>query len=276
MIELVDRRVLGAIELFNAATLVRIAEPLSVRSEELSIRRNRLGLYVIHAAQGLTAHTLAFSRPPDEPAVESATYQVDVDDPEHRFLSRRAQVKLPRKPAGIDDPGSVLVPIRIAMSPAGPAPVLPTWAIARIRVQVAGGNQAEPPGLANVLVRLTPEAGAREQTTLTDPLGEALVIVTGVAPVLPAGAPDPGADPDAVPPVLTQTFAASLELVLDAAVVRPSSTNPLDARLLPRADPDAIARRRTEGNSDVRVINPPAVQLAAGKTERLAIDVVWP
>jgi hypothetical protein len=276
MIEHLDRRVLGAIEFVDSATMTRIETPLRVRADKLAIRRNRVALYVVHQAAGLDAHTASFAQPPAAPALESITYQIEVEDPGQRFVARLAEIKLPRKQATLTDPQSLLVPIQVPLSPASGAPLLATWAALRVRVQVAAPGTAEKTGLANVLVRLSVPAPARTQITLTDALGEALVIVSGIAPVLPAGPPAPDAPPDAIPAVLTTTFAASLEVLLDTAVVHPSPADLLAPRVLPRADPDAILRRHGAADPAVTARNPEAVELSSGKIERRVIDLAWP
>ena len=143
-------------------------------------------------------------------------------------------------------------------------------------MQIAAPGDAEKTGLANVLVRVTVPAPARTQITLTDALGEAVAIVTGIAPVLPAGPPAPDAPLDAVPAVLTTTFTASIELLLDSAVVRPSPADAQAARALPRADPDAILRRHEEQNPEVKAPPAQAVDLSSAAIVRRVIDVAWP
>lgn len=276
MIENLDRRALGAIEFINSATITRIETPLRVRGDRLAIRRNPVGLYVIHQAGGLEAHTSSFEQPPAAPALESITYQIEVEDPEQRFVGRLAEIKLPRKHATGADPKSLLVPVQVPLSPASGAPLLATWAVLRLRVQTAAPGGGEKTGLANVLVRVTAPAPARTQVTLTDTLGEALVIVSGIGPVLPAGPPDPDAPPDAVPAVLTTTFSASLELLLDSALVRPSPAHVPAARAVPRADPDLILRRHDEDNPEVEARAAQNVELSSGKIVRRVIDVAWP
>jgi hypothetical protein len=270
MRERLERRVLGAIEFVDAVTGARIAGPLRVSAGRLKLVLNRSALYVVREAPGLEPHTFAFEKPPAEPALESLSFTLTVEDPVGRYLSRSALIKLPRKDAAQSDAKSVLRPVAVSLFPGAALPARGAWAVLRLRVQVADGQV----GIANALVTATPQvAGATPVSAMTDAHGEALLAVPGISPVLPtAGGGAPPGPPGPPQPVLTREFGAALRIVLDRDVVRREDA----PRPWPAPNPDEIERRRAAAEPRVLTVNPPAVQLTAGSSRRKVVDVALP
>lgn len=256
--ERVERRVLGAIEFADALSGLRVREPLVVKAPAMRLVFNASSLYVIREADGLAAHTEAFREPPATPAFQSQSFALQVSDPAGRYQARTAQVRLPRRDAPAADEGSLLRPVRIALYPSMARPVDPVWATLRVLVRVSGTRV----GVANALLRLTPAlAGAEASHAVTDGNGEAVLAVAGVQPVIPVGS---GTGPN---PVFTRNFSAALVVALDPDVVRRGDGAPP----LPVPDPDLMLSRF--GLAEVRKVNPPAVQMSAGISQRVEVEV---
>ena len=261
MSELVDRRVLGAVEFIDAVTATRMRGRLRVApvDKRVSITPNASALYVIRSAPGLEHHLQEFEQPPATPALESLSFDISVSDPAHRYLPRTTRIKLPRKHAPKSDAKSVLNPIVVRMYPAGAADVGTNWAVLRARVQMDDGSER---GLGNALVIVTPQlAGFAAVTAMTDECGEALIAVAGVARALP------GVGGGAV---LTREFACDVEVVLDRRVVV------IEGEPAALADPEKIAADRQAGDPAVVVRAQPPISLSAGKSVHATVAVTWP
>ncbi len=268
MNELVERRVLGAIEFVSAVTGARILEPLKVDIDGVTPARNGRGLYVLRQARGLEQHTTSFQEAPDSPPEATVLLELKVEDPQRHFLPRVAEVRLPRSRAAAGDPGAALTPITIKLFPAAAAPTGANWALLRARVRIPG---TEDIGLVNALLRVAPQLpGANPVLAMTDARGEALVAVPGVPPVLPAAGGGGGGGGGGA--VLTSDFPAAIEVVLDEEVVRLANATPP----VPRPNPDTIETRLASSESGVSSVNAPAANLSAGKTVRMVIEAAWP
>jgi len=97
-VELVDRRVLGAVRYVDATTGVPIRRPLDVDGAGVRALRNLRGLYVLCEAPELARYADSFPSPPLNPAPESLLVTMTVSDPGGRFLPRRHTLLLPRDP----------------------------------------------------------------------------------------------------------------------------------------------------------------------------------
>lgn len=265
MIELLDHRVLGAIEFVDAVTAARVRGPLRIDpvGTHARIEANRSSLYVIHGAPGLESHAGTFSRMPATPAAESLDLAVAVSDPSRRYLPRMTHIKLPRKDAPASDPQSVLNPIVVPLYPASSASVGQHWAVLRVRVQTDDGTAR---GLRNALIVLSPNLdGIEPALAMTGPHGEALAAIAGVAPILPSSGGDA---------VLTREFTCDVEVVLDRRVVRVEAESSMEVDVLP--DPQAIAEDRAASHPDIVVRPQPLVSLSAGKSVSLTLEMAWP
>jgi hypothetical protein len=258
VLERVDYRCLGAIEFVDAITGARVRDPLQLRSDRMQLRANGAALYVIRRAEGLDDHLESFEAMPSLPAFEGAgEFELEVADPQGRYLARRASIALPRKDAALADPDSVLNPVKVLLYPGGARPVEAAWAVLRASVRVIDGDRRI--GLANAWLTLTPGlAGVPPRSALTDAQGEALLAVPGVAPIRPD---NNGA--------LTRSFAASLRVVLhEDAIHRADAATPA-----PVADPDQIETDIVERPSAVQILNPPVAALAPGELQRVMVEV---
>jgi hypothetical protein len=258
--EHIDHRYLGAIEFVDAITGARIRDPLKLRSDRLDLRANRLALYVIHWAQGLEDHLDAFEAMPKIPVFEGAgEFELEVADTQQRYLARRARIKLPRKEAPPGDAASVLRPLKVPLYPSGARPVERSWAVLRASVCVVEGDRRV--GVANAWLTLTTSlSGVAPATALTDAHGEALLAVTGVAPVRPA---------QDVNGALTRSFPVTLRVVLHEDMVHRA-----DAKTRrPMADPDRIEEDLVARPAAVKVLTPPVAALAPGEFQRVMVEV---
>ncbi len=265
MIELVERRVFGALEFVHAVTGSPVSGDLRITAPGLRLLRNTSGLYVIREVEGFDAYTRTFDTPPVLPR---QPFTLTVDDPLRRFLPRSVTLDLPRllpqPPADLPDEDNALKPVQVRLWPAAGLPVQAGWAVLRVKVAVQGIDPEM--GLANVLIEASPQvAGAALQHALTDRHGEALLIVNDVAPILP----------DAGPVGLTTEFIAALTLVLDTDVVRPANAAAPDSAF-PIANPETILDRRSAAAPGVRVVAGGEPVLSAGFGRRHVEKVTWP
>lgn len=259
MLETVDRRVFGALEPVDELSGDRIALPLQLSAPGLGLMRNRRGLWVIRELPGQDAYTRSFDDPPPRPA--RSDFRVEVQDPSGRYLPRAVTLALPRwlpgpagEPAAADDARR---PVPLPLYPAAAAVLRPGWSALRLRLHRDG----EPAiGLANVLVEATPPAalGLPLRRTLTDRHGEALLVLPGVPPLMPAGGG------------LTADFEVALAFVLDATLVARS-----DAADFAIPDPDQVLRRLAAGAAGVERRAGPSVTLTAGRSRRHVQPVPW-
>jgi hypothetical protein len=260
VLERIDYRCLGAVEFVDAITGARVRDRLRLRSQHMQLRANGSALYVIRRAEGLDDHLDSFEAMPAVPAFEGAgEFELEVADPQGRYLARRARIALPRKDAAPVDPASVLNPVKVLLYPGGARPVEAAWAVLRASVRLIAGDRRI--GLANAWLTLTPAlAGVPPRSALTDAQGEALLAVPGVAPIRPA--PDNNG-------ALTRSFAASLRVVLHEDVIHRADA----AAPAPVADPDQIETDIVERPSAVQILNPPVASLAPGELQRVMVEV---
>lgn len=261
MIELIDRRVFGAIEFIDDLSETRVLDPLRIDAPGVQVLRNRSGFYVLREVDGQDAYTRAFDGPPARPARSELT--LNVQDPAQRYLPQRIGLALPRwLPDGaeaVDDADNALKPVTVRLAPAAGMPLQGAWAVLRLKVAVSGSAT----GLANVLVEAQPAlAGQPLRRSFTDRQGEALVVIVSAPPILPLAGPPAG---------LTREFPVALTLVLDLSVVRPST-----ATEFPSPDPALILQRRTDGHADVRVVATGEQLFSAGTRRRRTDLVIWP
>ncbi|MGG6297030.1 hypothetical protein ACQ4M4_21765 [Leptolyngbya sp. AN02str] len=171
-VDLLDRRVLGAISLIDNVTEQPISHPLQIelvdseetvsRTTALHLRRNPSGYYVILSVVKLANHTIAsaqpptqpdierlnqlanhttaFAQPPAQPDIESLTLPLRIQDQTGQYLPRRYDLKLPRQaPLVVNGEvvtplldNSLLRPILVPLCRAPRAPIGPNWAVLRV------------------------------------------------------------------------------------------------------------------------------------------------
>lgn len=261
MIELIDRRVFGAIEFIDDLSETRVLSPLRIDAPGVQVLRNRSGFYVVREVDGQDAYTRAFDNPPARPA--RSELMLNVQDPAQRYLPQRIGLALPRwLPDGaetVDDADNALKPVMVRLAPAAGMPLQSAWAVLRLKVAITGSAT----GLANVLVEAQPALpGLPLRRSFTDRHGEALVVIVSAPPLLPLAGPPAG---------LTREFPVALTLVLDRSVVRPSTDTEF-----PSPDPALILQRRTDGHADVRVVATGEQLFSAGTRRRRTDLVTWP
>lgn len=263
MIEMVDRRIFGAVEAIDDLSGDRVSTPLQLSAPGLGVLRNRLGLWVIREVPGQDAYTRAFDDPPARPA--RTGFRVEVRDPGERFLPRALTVELPRwlptPQDAADDPvpeaDDARRPVALVLYPAAAAVLRPGWTTLRLRLQV----DDEPAiGVANVLVEATPPAalGLPLRRTLTDRHGEALLVIPGAPPLMPGNGG------------LTTEFDVGLSFVVDECIVARG-----DAPAFVIPDPDQVLRRLADAADGVMRRAGPTVTLTAGRSRRHVQPVDW-
>jgi hypothetical protein len=262
MIDLIERRVFGAIEFIDDLSETRVLSPLQIDAPGVQVLRNRRGFYVVREVDGQDAYTRRFDNPPARPARSDLT--LSVQDPTQRYLPQRIGLALPRwLPDGIeavDDADNALKPVTVRLVPAAAMPLQGAWAVLRLKVAVEGSAAT---GLANVLVEAQPALpGFALRRSFTDRHGEALVVIVSAPPILPLAGPPAG---------LTREFPVALTLVIDHSVVRPSTANEF-----PSPDPAQILQRRSDGHADVRVVATGEQLFSAGTRRRRTDLVIWP
>lgn len=188
VVEVVQRRVLGALRFLDATTRLPIDRLLAVRADGVRFVVNHRGFYVIATAPGLAAHVDAFDQPPSAPAVGTISVEVTVEDPGQAYVSRRCTVRLPLDPdpsRANEQPNpsvsmaapSLFRPIDVILYPAPIRRVAPSWSIVRARVSAGGSDDGLPGALIRVLRAADDVVLARG---MSDPRGETLVAVPGL------------------------------------------------------------------------------------------------
>lgn len=235
ILELVERRVIGAIRLLDVTTSLQIREPLNITANGASVRRNGSGLFVLWSAPGLESTMDSFQQPPTVPGPGTVTLTLVIDDPTQRYLARRSTIQLPLDPDPQHATNSLFIPIDVPIFPGPAAPTTPGWAIVRASVTEATTSN----GLAGALLRVVRTSDSvRLGLGLTDARGEGLIAVPGI----PVTTWDSGSGP-----VLASEVDATVQAVVD-----PNATG------IP--DPDDLEARHTSLRSTTS-----AVKLASGR-----------
>ena len=246
--ELIERRVLGAVRLLDAATGLRVETPLRLATPEAPtarLTRNRSGDYVIWAVPGLEAHTTAFMQPPAQPALGSVELTLLVSDPAGAYLEQRVVIELPRaaRPEAAD---SIFQVMERPLYPSPAARTAASWALVRASVKRAGTE--EP--LAGALIRVLSGNGLSNQVMargLADARGEALVAVPGIQVTNWNQAPGPG-------PVLTLRVPVTLQVIFDPAARGAPHPQDLEERRAQLAHSEAQAELAS-GQTIIRTLS---------------------
>lgn len=247
-LEFAERRVLGAIRFFDAATRLQVLDPLLVEAEGVTLLRNRKSYYVILSAPGLESHTKAFEAPPNDVIPGSVEVKLKIDDPTRRYLSRSRTIQLPLNPdpAKANKEFSLFKPIDVDLFLSPAARSAPGSAIIRATVK----EQAADNPLAGALIRVvsadTSETLARG---VSDHRGEALVAVSGV-PITTWG--------DDENAVIAHEIDVKIETVFDP-----------HAGAVP--DPDDLEKRRSSLPSSTTT-----TKLASGRVHIIELNVPLP
>jgi hypothetical protein len=251
--EMVERRVLGAVQFIDAVTRSPVREFVRVESAGSRLIRNRQALYIIWEATGLESHATAFESPPTVPALESLELALTVSDAGRSYLPRRAVIRLPRdpNPANASAPNSLFRPIEIALLPSPAAAASVNWALLHATVLDQATGRPLPGALIRVLRASDASVLARGMTDWRGRVvGEALVAV----PNIPITTFNTGGGA-----VLTTQVAVNVEAIFDPRFDPAEDTLP---------DPDDVEARRASLRRATMV-----TQLSAGQRRSFSIQV---
>lgn len=222
-IENLDRRVLGAFRCVDAITGDSVLPALPVSAAPWNVQPNRSGIYVIFNGPGMNALTTQLIPTGTWPAPVS--FEVTLQDPNRRYLSRRANVQAPQtvpvigaSPGGVvpnpavvaaqANPAAVFDPQRVTLYPRPSAAVGPNWSTIHASVTTT----ATPPvGIPWAVLRVVRQSdGTVLATGQSDLNGEALLAVVGLT--LQANVSGTG-------PVTLSTVAVTITAYVDPSVL---------------------------------------------------------
>jgi hypothetical protein len=222
-LENVDRRVLGAFICVDAITGNSVVQSLPVTAGQWIVRANRRGIYVIFDGPGFSALTTQFV--PAGAWPPRVSFEVTLQDPNRRYLPRRAKVLAPMtvpvigsSPGGVApnpavtaalaNPAAVFDPQRVTLYPQPSAAVGSNWSTLRVSVT----NTAAPAiGLPWAMLQvIRKDDGTVLATGQTDANGEALLAVVGLT--LQTSTSGTG-------PVTVSTVAATVHVYFDPSVL---------------------------------------------------------
>lgn len=257
MLDRLERRVLGAIQLIDATTGRPLHRPLSVSAEGVRFLVNRAQLYVISQAPGLAAHSTAFAQPPVAPPLGAQAIEVTIDDPLGEYLPRHAMIPLPRGAAPAEGEPDLFAPEAVAVLPSPNAALRQNWSGVRLSLRLV--DQRPVPGALINLRRNDPDGDdTLVASGLSDERGEALVILPGLPVSRSAGAVEPGADPTpGEGEVTTPETPVTLEIVVDPDLPWP-------------VDPTRLMANRTQWR---RAVEDGTVDLATGRVVHLNLQI---
>jgi len=210
-VEWIETNALGALRITDAVTSRAVAAPVMISAPGLRLLRKSVAEYVIMGADNLGAGL-------DVP--------IDVRPLGGAYLPRRITVHLPRdaNPANAAQPTSIFRPVAIPLPPSPSYPVSGSPALLRVTVRRSTDNAR----VGGAVVRLrTAPAPAPDFHSMTDAVGEALIVVPGV----PLTSPGPNA-------TVLRDIAASLDVLVDPALATFTADAGIDA-----ARASALARR---------------------------------
>lgn len=146
MIDILDRRILGAFICTDAFTGSSVVPPVPATAPQWTVKPNHSGVYVIFNGPGFDRQSNDFLPAGTWPS--SQKFEVALQDPTRRYLPRRAVVKaplpVPAIPPVLTTPTGVFEPQKVALYPSPAAPVSPNWAVIHASVTRAGITPAQP------------------------------------------------------------------------------------------------------------------------------------
>ena len=179
MTENVDRRILGAFVCIDAVTGSSVVPAIPVIPDPLwTVTPNHSGIYVIFDGPGLDSLTDEFL--PSGTWPNPVSFEVTLQDPNLRYLPRRATVTAPLAiPTSPATPSGVFVPQQVPVYPSPAISVGQNWAIIRASVTLSGTNP--PQGLPWAYLQVVQNSNnAVLATGVSDTNGEALLAVIGL------------------------------------------------------------------------------------------------
>ncbi len=255
-----DRRILSAVLLTDPLGRP-ISESFHVSSDEADVWQKKPGELIVRSAPTLAGHDRAFETVPTSPPLASQRINVDVRALSKAYLSRRFSLRLPLDPdpANKANDNSLFKHQQIVMPPSPSTPVTGGAAALLVRVvRTTDGHAIE-----GAVVRVRPSGALPEVTSMTNAIGEAMLIIPAV-PLSSAGA---GA-------TVTSDYAAMADAVIDPDLVRFHSADghflalkEANDQVRDFIDPDDVAARLS-GSATAEQ----SVQLASGKTRSTLIE----
>ncbi len=230
--DLLDRRAIALIELVDYAGR-RVDAAAQLEGPGLKFFGKGNGRFALLEAPDFAEYSASFPDPPQAPAVGSKTIGIDIIVADPAYMSRRAELKLPRSadPATREDADSLFQPLRLTLLPATDAPVPASAAALRVTVT----HKTNKKLVGNALVRVKSANGKFAATGMTDLSGEALLLI----PYFPISFTTGGAN-------VEDSLAATATVVANPAQVELTDPAELAVKKMARggapllADPDKI------------------------------------
>jgi hypothetical protein len=192
MSENIDVHVLAGFRCVDATTSLSIEDPLRIQAAPLVLRRNNSGIFAVMDAPGVSRRATQSLSPAAASWPAPVNFEIRIDDPAGRYLSRRAMIAapqpLPREitqvtattttTAAAQPPAlpPVTTPQQVVMYPSPAAALGPNWAVVRVTVS---SNAATPAPLPWAIVQISGIPGL-SPAGVTNNLGEALLAVPGL------------------------------------------------------------------------------------------------
>jgi hypothetical protein len=188
MTESVDRRILGAFVCVDVITGSSIPGPLLASNPTWTLRPNRSGIFVIFDGPGFDAQTNQFVPVGTWPT--AVPFEVTIEDPQNRYLPRRANVKAPQavptvtsanKGTVIHDSTTVFDPQPVKLYPTAATPVSPNWAVIFVSVVRSGVVPVQGLPWAYVQVNSIPAGTSALAEGVTGSNGDSILAVRGLS-----------------------------------------------------------------------------------------------
>lgn len=252
MVDVIERRILGAVRFLDRAAGFMLERPINITSEQVEFVRNRSNHYVVTRAPGFESYVESFRPMPTTPAPLSVLVTAEVNDPLREYLPRRFSMRLPRDPdpANAGAPGSAFRAVDANLYAASSMPIRGNWSTVRASITQRDGSDTVTPVRGALLRVLRASDDEILASGISDERGEALVIIPGV-PVTQF-ADDDGTDDS---PVVVAELPVRLELSVSA-----DSSWPVNPDLLETNHATSI---RATGESTLRT----------GRMNRVAIEL---
>jgi len=261
MMENVDRHVLAGFCFVDAITSSSVVAPLSVTAGRLGLRRNMSGIFAVMDAPGVDRNKTQLLIPDPAKWPAPSGFEITIQDPSLRYLSRRATIQVPQPLPPIVNAGSPAPPTSTtAAGASAPVPPLTTpqqvvlypspaatlalhWAVVRASVV-----NADAPGqvLAGAVVQVATDK--KIATGVANAKGETLLAVPGLGLQLSSNGSGS---------VIEKTTAATVKAWFDPGLIgKPANYI---------TDPDDILKHLTS----MKAATPQTLQLAPGHSGRI-------
>ena len=243
MPDLVEHRILAALKLVDAVTQLPLNRKLDIQPAQLrlsppekgevSLIYKTGGVVIVRDAPGFFLYTHSFLPGPDDPVLSSRRLDLNIFDPELKYLPRVLHLDLPRRPT-FGQPDSVFDPLAVALFPAPAARTELSWALVRACVRPAASpDERLPWALVRVLKHADDSLLAVGQA---DARGEILLVAPGLLFAMPS---------ESAAATLTKTIEVHFETRFDPNLARIKDKDlregraVIDARYIP--DPATLA-----------------------------------